>query len=69
MVISSSLSSRLIGSLKEAIFDFEIFLDVPSESEIQALVSMGFDAERVRRALIHHRGNVTAACEQLISGN
>jgi len=42
---------------------------VPSESEIQALVSMGFNADRVRQALIHHRGNVTAACEQLISGN
>ena len=54
--------------LIETIFNF-FFSDVPSESEIQALVSMGFDAERVRRALIHHRGNVTAACEQLISGN
>jgi|ERR1711962_212831 len=42
---------------------------VPSETEIQALVSMGFEADRVRRALIHHRGNVAAACEQLISGN
>jgi len=41
----------------------------PSDEDVASLVAMGFDMDKVKRALTQHRGNLTGAAEQLIRDN
>merc|ERR1711962_1376436 len=41
----------------------------PSDEDVASLVAMGFDTDKVKRALTQHRGNLTSVAEQLIREN